>query len=472
MKKLTLLLGSLLLGATSLLAQYAVSFSANVALDSVQVKNTVSGEAKILYSPDNVITLQKVENQNVAVATVGNSTFMQQTANNTVAVNVETALQLNLTLYSVKGTMVSRYANNVNAGQYSFQVGASAGVYVLVASANGQTASLKLSLRENAQTGIFEVAAAEPVAFLKSADDVITFNEGETFEFTGYYKEQTDVKTEIISENKEIVFEFEEEKSIIENGSIKAAFSVSAHKQVYFSQGNLQYQASTETWKFADNQYDMIGNDNANISENYEGWIDLFGWGTSGYNSKYPYMTSRTVHDYGDSLNHIAGTNYDWGVHNKISNGGNQAGLWRTLTIFEWVYLIETRTDASDKKGVASVNGLNGLILLPDEWTLPEGIVFTSGVANQKGCEYYATINSYTASEWSKMEANGAVFLPAAGYRDGTNVYFVGTYGYYWSATTLEYPYANYSGFGSGNASICVSPRKDGQSVRLVQDVE
>ncbi|MBR7035377.1 MAG: hypothetical protein IKI25_06440, partial [Bacteroidales bacterium] len=283
---------------------------------------------------------------------------------------------------------------------------------------------------------------------------------------------KNNVKTEIISENKEIVFEFEEEKSIIENGSIKAAFSVSAHKQVYFSQGNLQYQASTETWKFADNQYDMIGNDNANISENYEGWIDLFGWGTSGYNSKYPYMTSRTVHDYGDSLNHIAGTNYDWGVHNKISNGGNQAGLWRTLTIFEWVYLIETRTDASDKKGVASVNGLNGLILLPDEWTLPEGIVFTSGVANQKGCEYYATINSYTASEWSKMEANGAVFLPAAGYRDGTNVYFVGTYGYYWSATTLEYPYANYSGFGSGNASICVSPRKDGQSVRLVQDVE
>ena len=108
---------------------------------------------------------------------------------------METASLLNLTLYSANGTVVARYANAVSAGQYIFQVGASAGVYVLVASANDQTASLKLSLQGNAQAGIFEVAATEPVAFLKAADDVIAFNEGETFEFTGYYKKQTDVKT-------------------------------------------------------------------------------------------------------------------------------------------------------------------------------------------------------------------------------------------------------------------------------------
>ncbi|MCR4801370.1 MAG: T9SS type A sorting domain-containing protein, partial [Bacteroidales bacterium] len=202
MKKLYSLLGAMLVGA-SLFAQtnYTCTFSANVPMDSVQVKNTVSGEAKMLYYPDNVITLQKVGK--TAVATVGNSTFLQQTANNIVAVNVETISLLNLTLYSANGTVVARYANNVNAGQYSFQVGASAGVYVLVASANGQTASLKISLQENAQAGIFEVATAESVAFLKSADDVITFNEGEEFEFTGYYKKQTDVKTSAIIESEE-----------------------------------------------------------------------------------------------------------------------------------------------------------------------------------------------------------------------------------------------------------------------------
>ena len=45
----------------------------------------------------------------------------------------------------------------------------------------------------------------------------------------------------------------------IENGAIKAAFSVSDSKQVYFSQGNLQYQASTDVWRFAENQWDYVG---------------------------------------------------------------------------------------------------------------------------------------------------------------------------------------------------------------------
>ena len=33
------------------------------------------------------------------------------------------------------------------------------------------------------------------------------------------------------------------------------------------------------------------------------------------------------------------------------------------------------------------------------------------------------------------MEAAGAVFLPAAGYRSGTNVIDTGTYGHYWSSS-------------------------------------
>lgn len=119
------------------------------------------------------------------------------------------------------------------------------------------------------------------------------------------------------------------------DGVLPGAFSVSATKKVNFSQGNLQYQASTKTWRFAENQYDMIGAANSNISSTYNGWIDLFGWGTSGYNNKYPYMTSTTNADYGDGNNDIAGTNYDWGVYNAISNGGNAKGLWRTLTTAE-----------------------------------------------------------------------------------------------------------------------------------------
>ena len=61
-------------------------------------------------------------------------------------------------------------------------------------------------------------------------------------------------------------------------GAINGLFTInSSGDQVYFSQGNLQYQASTDTWRFAENQYDIIGNANSNISPTYDGWIDLFG---------------------------------------------------------------------------------------------------------------------------------------------------------------------------------------------------
>ena len=67
-------------------------------------------------------------------------------------------------------------------------------------------------------------------------------------------------------------------------GRLKGLFSVGNGKTVRFSQGNLQYQASTDTWRFAEHQYDCIGNTNSNISLFYQGWVDLFGYGTSGYN--------------------------------------------------------------------------------------------------------------------------------------------------------------------------------------------
>ena len=117
-------------------------------------------------------------------------------------------------------------------------------------------------------------------------------------------------------------------------GAINGVFSVSSSKKVNFSQGNLQYQASTRTWRFAEHQWDITGSENSKISENYSGWIDLFGWGTSGYNGKNPWMTSTESTNYGNGYNDIAGTNYDWGVYNTISNGGGKR--WRTLTGDEW----------------------------------------------------------------------------------------------------------------------------------------
>ena len=65
---------------------------------------------------------------------------------------------------------------------------------------------------------------------------------------------------------------------------VTSSFFVSPTKRVVFSPGNLQYNASTDTWRFALHQWEYIGETNKNIlSKTYDGWIDLFGWGTSMY---------------------------------------------------------------------------------------------------------------------------------------------------------------------------------------------
>ena len=217
-------------------------------------------------------------------------------------------------------------------------------------------------------------------------------------------------------------------------GALSGKFSVSAGKQVQFSQGNLQYQASTSTWRFAENQYDTIGAANDNISSTYDGWIDFFGWGT-GAN---PTLASTSDADYA--------TFTDWGV-NKISNGGDEADMWRTLTKNEWKYLFFTRANAAILFAFGSVNGVNGLIILPDNWTLPEGASFTASTTQglESNGQYYKndignnySDNSYTVEQWAVMESAGAVFLPAAGCRTGTHAWGIGEDAFYFSTNLFN----------------------------------
>lgn len=257
-------------------------------------------------------------------------------------------------------------------------------------------------------------------------------------------------------------------------------FSVSATQKVTFAPGNLQYQASTDTWRFAEHQWDMVGmgygqtntdywcwcyiggtvanSDNRNISSStYSGWIDLFGWGTGNA----PTKSSDDNSDYS--------TFVDWGT-NPISNGGNQANMWRTLTKYEWDYLFNTRANARSKYGVGMVNGINGMIILPDEFTLPSGLTFTSGYHDIYGWQYYKEVNNYSAAEWARMESCGALFLPAAGTREGSSVRYVGGLGYYWSSTPNGTNYAYSRGFSSDDTNVGSSRyRRFGHGVRLAR---
>lgn len=265
------------------------------------------------------------------------------------------------------------------------------------------------------------------------------------------------------------------------DGALPGAFSVSATHQVHFSQGNLQYRASTNTWRFAENQYDYVGSANSNISSNYSGWIDHFGWGT-GNN---PTLASTNNSDYNSFV--------DWGT-NAISNGGNTANRgWRTLTRDEWYYLLFTRNITTGLRYEwAVVEGTVGLILFPDNWNCSLSEL-------PSGYSYDVCMEVYDSHTWEyEFESRGAVFLPASGYRDGTNVTVesaeavydgnlsVDISGFYWSANNTANnnsgynvhfyslyewpegnaePYNDYRDVYCGLSSLC-----RGLSVRLVWD--
>jgi len=298
-------------------------------------------------------------------------------------------------------------------------------------------------------------------------------------------------------------------------GAINGVFTVNGHgDQVYFSKGNLQYQASTNTWRFAENQMDYVGGvtqyhrelgnvyengikcDNQLISSTYDGWIDLFGWATSGWDNNnlyyhpYDYESDKYSEYNGNGYGYFDGqfarysmtgdqANCDWGVYNAISNGGNKPGLWRTLSADEWDYVFNIRRTMSGIRfAKAIVDEVNGFILLPDNWNAD---IFRLDSTNVTECDY--KVNAIVPTDWNVLEKSGAVFIPSAGYRDRKAYYQEETLvlylnhcyteeGGYWSSS-------NYSYEGSCEGAFCLlitneriiksmKNRRSGYSVRLV----
>lgn len=244
----------------------------------------------------------------------------------------------------------------------------------------------------------------------------------------------------------------------------KGAFSVAEKQYVKFAPGNLQYTQSSDTWSFAANQYDMLGEANVTVDGNLADVIDLFGWSGSTGAAKWGISTSADCNDY-------SGDFMDWGKN--VGDGTT----WRTLTSDEWNYLFWERNNARDLQGVARIQFsnteyVNGLILLPDGWTCHEGITFKSGYADEYGIQKYADYQIFTLSQWQVLEKAGATFFPASGDRYGLRVGDVQNSGGYWSATPNVSYDAHTLVFVSSEAYMGYGIYFLGQSVRLVQDVK
>ena len=244
---------------------------------------------------------------------------------------------------------------------------------------------------------------------------------------------------------------------------IAGVFTVGPCKHVIFSKGNLQYQPSTNTWRFAEQQYTLL---DANIEEHTTtsytatstDWIDHFGWGMwlDEITDKAKITnTSTTNSQYAPTL-----TDDNEFAENHRTVDGEQ---WLTLSRAEWVYLFNTRATTNDiRYSKAKVHGVNGLVLLPDTWNG----TYTFANKNTSGASFAEIAND----DWATLESEGAVFLPAAGNRYGTSVYRVGSYGYYWSGTARSETDAYGLYFLSGNVGPAdYGSRYSGRSVRLVR---
>lgn len=262
------------------------------------------------------------------------------------------------------------------------------------------------------------------------------------------------VKSDVVIKEKDDAKKLHKKKKTVK-GALPGLFSVSDGHQIRFAKGNLQYQASTSAWRFAHNQYDVLhlneeelGLDNDSIRENYSGWVDEFHWATSGYDNRRPTLRKWQTNDDAQfpaicadpdpsGIDDSIYVNYDWGVYNKIDNGGGKKGLWRTLSRTEWLYLLNERRNAENLRSGAVVCGVYGYMILPDDYVFPKDVRFIPQ------CHDFS--NDYNEEQWRRMESAGALFLPC-----GYDVEYppgLTKCGGYWTSSSCFWQEAFYFGF-------------------------
>ena len=265
---------------------------------------------------------------------------------------------------------------------------------------------------------------------------------------------------------------------------IPGLFTVDSNgKQVFFSKGNLYCcgvifnddgtvkSMANAQWGFEANQYDTTPSSNGDRDENH---ISHFMWCRtpekamaleydSNWNGETPFFAAKNF-----TVNGYSG----WGVLTGGTNG-------------EWAYLLNTRktiygkdTDVENRRYAAvKVNGMAGLLIFPDDFSSwPSG----AGDEPQTFNTYSDSWNdrNYTVEQFTVLQNNGCVFLPAAGIRDGnngnTNVNNAGSYGYCLSASPNGNNFAFDFFFNSGLVlpKNHFDPRFMAQSVRLVTECQ
>jgi len=270
--------------------------------------------------------------------------------------------------------------------------------------------------------------------------------------------------------------------------TLSGEFSVSATKKVKFSKGNLQATINskgepTTVWKFATNQYTCLGSGGANTTiGDTAGDIDFFCWSTDAGKQSWGINTSISDGEY-------SGYFVDWGTNPALISALGTG--WRTLSSAyenangELYYLLNSRTgdkapEITTTSGIKTdcryaevkVNGINGMLIFPDEFTWTDQMGNPPVLFNQASSAWNSV--NYTTAQFEIIETAGGVFIPAAGCRKGSTIYdYEGNSlsGYYWSFQNTTTQRNLYFGKNSVNA-YSSGYRIYGFFVRLVRDVE
>ena len=228
--------------------------------------------------------------------------------------------------------------------------------------------------------------------------------------------------------------------------------------------------------RWGDDNFNWWGTATGNNTREADGratqnaWMDLFAWGTSGWNSGntnysntvgtatgngvvttipyyHPaswvvrYAISGSQYQYTDygcqygpaGANNLTGNykNADWGEYNTIWNyAGTQSytpGTWRTPTKDEWDCLLDP---SQGKVGFAEIAGYqyqrhntntyykpSGIIIVPKGWVdpKPNGKTFHSVLEMNRA---WFPDNEYTYAELDILIASGAIYMPTGGSRE------------------------------------------------------
>ena len=327
---------------------------------------------------------------------------------------------------------------------------------------------------------------------------------------------------------------------------IDSEFSLSETKKVRFARGNLMYQPSTNTWRIADRQFDLVGgksnkepkgvhgtiwhinskNGKRERSSNqisdrtkYDGWLDLFSWGASGWYGAYYNAAEDSTAAVGTrnsnnpkgkvtcnpwevngSANFNLGGNVsqgmvapydsaDWGVLHNLELGGTPEQSFRTPTLDEWNYLFFERENADKLRALATIripgkNGapdtlINGALLLPNDWEDRKPLNFHYLDYSHGGNTYYDkdkpetwVKNIYTVDEWAYMEGCGAIFLPSCGgASNNSNGDKFNRSGFYWTATPKGGNVYDINWGPDDPIELKPSTRSYSRAIRLCQDI-